>query len=88
MHEVNKWVRTDPDNKQYGRLCEDGKYEFKERGEHLVIDLSKISTVAMEKAVSSYYGSLEKLEETCGGKTGSYFWLIAECIFEQESGLY
>lgn len=39
----------------------------------------------IEEYISGYYDSLEHLEETCGE---SWEWIVAECIFEVESGLY
>jgi hypothetical protein len=36
-------------------------------------------------AISGYYNSLEELKSIYGDDSN---WVIAECIFEQESGLY
>ena len=87
------WVNTDPDNEQYGRKLHDGHYEFKEKDrfneeeEWIIIDilLSMYTEEQIENHVSAYYCSLAELKEQCGD---DWEWIVAECIFEQESGLY
>jgi hypothetical protein len=92
----NNWICTDPDNKQYGRKIAEGIYEFKERnpfhefndeGEEIeiTINLSHYSEEEIENHISAYYSSLNELKEIYGEDSE---WIIAECIFEQESGLY
>lgn len=91
------WMCTDPDNQQYGRWIAEGHYKFKEKNrntsddEHLEewieedIILDLIDDKQKEKAVSGYYDSLKDLKEQCGD---SWEWILAECIFEYNSGLY
>lgn len=81
----NDWICTDPDNQQYGRKIKKNVFEFKERGEHLVIDLTKYSQAQKESFIASYYGNIQNCKNECGL---NYLWILAECIFEQESGLY
>ena len=73
---MGKWICTDPDNKQYGRKLTENIYEFKEGNVSLVIDLDEYTNEQMKKAYEPY--GFPKLNN----------WLIAECIFERESGLY
>lgn len=74
----DKWILTDPNNKQYGRKITENIYEFKERGTQKTIDLNEYTSEQMKKAYEPY-----------GFPVGSLTnWIIAECIFEQESGLY
>jgi hypothetical protein len=49
------------------------------------IVLSNFNEQEIESHVSGYYGSLKELKETCGD---DWEWIVAECIFEQQSGLY
>lgn len=95
-HKQTSWVCTDPDNNQYGRKLHDGHYEFKEKnhfhdindeGEWITIDilLPMYTEEQIEKHISAYYDSLNHLKEQCGD---DWEWIVAECIFEQESGLY
>ena len=90
MQQLDVWVCTDPDNKQYGRWLGDGRYQFKETdfdGEsvELEIDLSQYSEEEMGDNVGAYYNSVEELKSIYGEDSA---WIIAECIFENESGLY
>lgn len=95
-----KWVCTDPDNKQYGRQLAERVFEFKERNRfydpnddnsddefiQMTINLDHYSKSSMYDRVHPYYGwedFNEFLETPPDG-----LWIIAECIFEQESGLY
>jgi hypothetical protein len=87
---LNEWVCTDPDNKQYGRWLGGSKYQFKEldfEGEWLEIDIdiSQYPDEELEDVVGSYYNSLGELREIYGEDSD---WIIAETIFEQESGIY
>lgn len=90
------WVCTDLDNQQYGRQLARSIFEFKEKsrdldeydeGEdiQLLINLDDYSTQEIDDYISPYYDNIHELEAIYG--TGSD-WIIAECIFEQESGLY
>lgn len=47
--------------------------------------LSHYTDEEIRKVVSAYYGSLEELKEVYGESSE---WIIAECIFEQETGNY
>jgi len=60
---------------------------FNESGswEEDTIVLENFSEEYKNDVASGYYGSLEKLKEVCGE---SWEWIIAECIFEYQSGLY
>lgn len=49
------------------------------------IVLSNFSEQEIEDFVSGYYGSLKELKETCGD---DWEWIVAECVFEVQSGLY
>lgn len=80
-----KWVETDPDNKQFGRHLGGVRFEFKERGVQEIVDLSKESDAKKESVASSYYGSLANLKRDNGD---GWEWILAECIFEDGSGLY
>lgn len=91
-----EWQCTDPDNEQYGRQIRTDVYEFKEKNRGLIdyeedefiqilIDLDDYSSDYAEEIAETYYGSLDELKEQCGD---SWEWVLAECIFEQESGLY
>lgn len=73
-----KWICTDPDNQQYGRKLTETIYEFKEHNVTMVVDLDEYTSEQMKKAYEPY-----------GFPDGDLTnWIIAECIFEQESGLY
>jgi hypothetical protein len=74
----NKWICTDSDNKQYGRKLTENIYEFKEGNVTSVIDLEEYTSEQMKKALEPYGMPIDSLTN----------WIIAECIFEQESGLY
>ena len=53
--------------------------------DELTIKLADYKEQEIESHVSAYYGSLADLKKECGE---SWAWIAAECIFEQESGLY
>lgn len=91
-----KWECTDYDNNQYGRQISEKVFEFKEKNRGLsdyeedefiemTINLDHYTNEQIENHISAYYGSLEELKEIYGDDSN---WIIAECIFEQESGLY
>jgi hypothetical protein len=88
---MKKFTLTDPDNKQYGRQLSPTKFEFKEKdrfddGEiEMIIDLEAYSDKEKESHISAYYSSLQEVKEIYGDEAN---WIIAECIFEQESGQY
>lgn len=49
------------------------------------IVLANFNENEIRKHISAYYSSLEELKEIYGESSD---WIIAECIFEQQSGLY
>jgi hypothetical protein len=52
------------------------------------IDLSKYSEEEKETHIEGYYDSMSALEAICGGDKEQVDWIVAECIFEQDCGLY
>jgi len=60
---------------------------FNESGhwEEDTIVLANFTDAEIREHVSAYYNSLEDLKEIYGDDSD---WIIAECIFEQQSGLY
>lgn len=90
------WECTDLDNEQYGRFISDRIYEFKEKNRGLseygeeefieiYVNLDNYTEGEVEEYTSPYYDSIEEIIEIYGDSSD---WIIAECIFEQESGLY
>lgn len=90
------WVCTDIDNQQYGRRLSRSIFEFKEKsrdldeydeGEEiqLLINLDDYSTEQIDDYISGYYQDINEIQNIYGTESS---WIIAECIFEQESGLY
>jgi len=90
------WKCTDLDNEQYGRQISTNVYEFKEKNRGLIdyeenefiqitIDLDDYSSDYTENCVSAYYSGIDEVKQIYGA---DFEWIIAECIFEQESGLY
>lgn len=93
------WVQTDPDNKQYGRQLGEKVFEFKELN-HMneilypdeeketyiqsYINLDHYTREKMFDMVNAYYDEKE-FQAMLDAKE---YWIIAECIFEQESGQY
>lgn len=49
------------------------------------INLSDYSEPEIENYISAYYSDLDELKEIYGD---DWMWIAAECIFEQQSGLY
>jgi hypothetical protein len=91
-----EWLCTDLDNEQYGRQIKETVFEFKEKNRGLsdyeedefieiTICLDQYTAEQIENHISAYYGSLDELKGIYGDDSN---WIIAECIFEQESGLY
>lgn len=60
---------------------------FNESGswEEDTIVLANFNEQEIREHISGYYNSLEDLKKICGDDSD---WIIAECIFEQQSGLY
>jgi hypothetical protein len=93
---MENWKCTDLDNEQYGRQLSENIYEFKEKNRGLIgyeenelieltIDLDSYSISEIENHISSYYSGIEQVKSIYGN---DFKWIIAECIFEQESELY
>ena len=93
---MKDWICTDPNNEQYGRQISKYVFEFKEKnrftnfneeGEfiQLTINLENYTPEQVHQNISPYYNDITDLAINCGEDTA---WIIAECIFEQESGLY
>jgi hypothetical protein len=90
-----KWICTDPDNEQYGRHIKGRTYEFKETmrfpsfeaGEiiNMIIDLNDYTEEETLNHISPYYDNIDEVKEIYGD---DWEWVVAECIFEQESGQY
>ena len=99
MKKETEWICTDPDNQQWGRKIAPGVYEFKEYNRfynpdddnsddkiiEMTIVLSHYTPEQIWEHVSSYYDSMEQLYGYYGASSE---WIIAECIFEQESAQY
>lgn len=92
----NNWICTDIDNQQFGRQLSPTIFEFKENsrglfgydgGEfvELEINLDKYSSKEIENHISAYYSNVAQIVKEYKESAN---WIIAECIFEQESGLY
>lgn len=91
-----QWICTDLDNEQYGRQVDDRTFEFKEKNRGLddyredefieiTVNLDHYTYREIEEHISPYYNSIEQLKSIYDDNSD---WIIAECIFEQESGLY
>lgn len=80
-----KWTLTDPDRFQYGRKVSDGVYQFKEADKADTIVLANYSDDYKEEVAETYYKDLNDLKQIYGE---DWEFILAECIFEQTSGLY
>lgn len=91
-----EWICTDPDNNQYGRQIAPKIYEFKELARdmddyeedeyiELTINLEEYTKEQIENYVSAYYSDVMEIQDIYDK---DFEWIIAECIFEQDSGLY
>lgn len=91
-----EWVCTDLDNQQYGRQIDTRTFEFKEKNRGLTeykenqfigiyVNLNNYTEGEVENYTEPYYSSVEEIKQIYGEDAD---WIIAECIFEQESGLY
>lgn len=52
------------------------------------IVLATYAPKTIEHHVKGYYASMNELETICGGDKQQVDWITAECIFEQNNGLY
>lgn len=93
-----EWICTDPDNEQYGRQISERIFEFKERSKGLyedgyeegefiemTINLDHYTQEEVNNHISAYYEDLNEIFNIYGEDAN---WIIAECIFEQESENY
>ena len=91
-----EWVCTDGSLDQWGRQISENVYEFKEKNRDLIgyeedefieitIDLDDYSSTYVEDIISAYYSGIDEVKQLYGT---DFEWILAECIFEQESGLY
>lgn len=91
-----EWKCTDLDSEQYGRFISDRIYEFKEKNRGLseydqdefieiYVNLDNYTEGEIEDYISAYYESVKEIKNIYGEDSD---WIIAECVFEQESGLY
>lgn len=100
--EEPQWICTDADNQQYGRQLSGTLFEFKELSRddysydkdefvQFEVDLSKYTDEQKECHINTYGYTLtdkprySNIFEEYGEQAD---WIIAECIFEQESGNY
>ena len=91
-----EWICTDPHTVQYGRQIDTRIFEFKEKNRGLseygeeefieiYVNLDNYTEGEVEEHISPYYTDLNEIFNIYGEDAD---WIIAECIFEQESGLY
>lgn len=96
MKKIGEWVCTDLDTDQWGRQLGESLFEFKEKNRGLSeyeedefieirINLDDYKQSEMENHISAYYENIAEVISIYGEQAN---WIIAECIFEQESGLY
>ena len=85
------WIITDADRQQYGRKISENVYEFKEYNQlendwdEIKIDLTDYTLEEIESMISPYYQSIQQVKQLYEDNSN---WIIAECIFEQETGIY
>lgn len=91
-----EWICTDSDTEQYGRQISERVFEFKELannedeydfGEYIemTINLDHYTQEEVLNHISAYYTDLNEIFNIYGEEAN---WIIAECVFEQESGNY
>lgn len=89
--ELKDMVCTDGDRNQYGKKLVNGHYQFMEYSEQdkewveMDILLKHYTDEQIDIHISAYYNSVQHIKELY---EDSWEWIVAECIFEQESGLY
>lgn len=49
------------------------------------IDLTEYTLEEIESIISPYYKSIQQVKELYDNNSN---WILAECIFEQETGIY
>ena len=86
------WICTDPNTNQWGRKIGERTYEFKQgtkypdghiAKEELIIDLNDYSDKEINDHLSAYSWTIQQLKEE--NSLEDAVWLMAECIFEQET---
>lgn len=96
LEKLEDWKCTDLDNEQWGRQLGDNLFEFKEKNRgfdeyeedefiEIRINLDDYTEEQIENHISAYYENIAEVISIYGKQAN---WIIAECIFEQESGLY
>ena len=87
-----QWICTDPDMNQWGRKIGEKVYEFKQDmkypngmivKEEREINLNEYTDDEINDHLSPYSWSIKQIKEENSLEDAE--WLIAECIFEQES---
>lgn len=87
-----QWICTDPDMNQWGRRIGEKAYEFKQDmkypngmivKEEREINLNEYTDDEINDHLSPYSWSIKQIKEENSLEDAE--WLIAECIFEQES---
>lgn len=63
----------------------DSVFEDDQYWEEMTIVLSHYSDKQIEKYIKGYYDSIDEVKDIYGS---DWEFIVAECIFEQESGLY
>ena len=85
------WIITDADRQQYGRKISENVYEFKEYNQlenewnQMKVNLTEYTLEEIESIISPYYKSIQQVKELYDNNSN---WILAECIFEQETGIY
>lgn len=97
QEDIKGWVNTDPDTEQWGRQLSEYEFEFMEPGpgditKHAIIDIRDYAVEEIECCINSYgytlgwqRGAIRNIYELYKEETA---WIVAECIFEQENGMY
>ena len=86
--DMEVWICTDSDEKQFGRFISKGIYEFKENDKNkLTIFLEEYSTEEIESCINAYGYTLHPLKNNyifneCNEEDGLF--LIAEWLYEFE----
>lgn len=92
------WSCTDLDNEQYGKKLGEGHYIFREKNTKYELNpdeenkwiefdilMETYTDSDIDNFISGYYDSIDEIKTLYGD---DWEWIVAECIFEQESGLY
>ncbi|MEK6829797.1 MAG: hypothetical protein AABY15_06785 [Nanoarchaeota archaeon] len=84
VYQFKEWIGGDSMKKPKE---EQVKEEFENSGcwEEDTIVLANFNEKEIDNHISAYYDSLEALKKIYGD---DWEWIVAECIFEQTSGLY